>query len=266
MKNKELTGETSMVQVEVDAAAKIMKLGQAAKGTIEPDGRDETENSSNQPCAAGGTNSLFVADALTTERYRIPATADLDQYLDDFCGALALNNIPIGGHKDNHNHENGSVGCGACDNANKIMAVMSQNADHIKNACESLGIKISSQQHQQIIKKADAFASQKFFENGEKLVGTYDKYGQVTMLGGDHKEVVLVINRQPNTTINRPKIEAELGRDMQAFNLDIWALENGVRKISLSEEEAQLKLIAALYYNMATVYTLAGPSLRVVQR
>ena len=53
---------------------------------------------------------------------------------------------------------------------------------------------------------------------------------------------------------------------MQAFNLDIWALKNGVNRISLNQAEADIKMLAAVYYNLATLYTLAGPSLRVAIR
>jgi len=54
--------------------------------------------------------------------------------------------------------------------------------------------------------------------------------------------------------------------NLQAFNLDAWALKNGADKISLNESESNFKLLAALYYNLSTLYTLAGPSLRVATR
>lgn len=143
---------------------------------------------------------------------------------------------------------------------------MSSNGPTLMHTARQMGLSFSDEQHSQIIKKAGEISENNMFGNGFSLVETYGKYGVISALQGDHKEVAVIINTKNQTTLDWKKVATDLSGNMQAFNLDIWALKNGVNRISLNQAEADIKMLAAVYYNLATLYTLAGPSLRVAIR
>ena len=191
MERKQHSGELfNMATNEAEAVHTVVSLGDAAIGTIEPearnidsrlvdafieelltdrfyapaeanvpvacvDGRYDPNANQHLPCAAGGTHSLFVADFLTNERYRIPGDKPFSDYVDSFCHTLQNLGMPIGDHVDNlTDAQSGKAGCGACDNSNKIMTVMSSNGPSLKVAAKQMGLFFSNEQHEHIIDKA----------------------------------------------------------------------------------------------------------------
>lgn len=228
------------------------------------------------PNAAGGTFSLVMADALTTSSYRHEEEKAPD-HAKRMYGELIKQGYKIGGHGDEKAADETS-GCGAQDKLDapedqpSILNYITRRGDDVRKIVELLtGEEVSDALHQHIMGKAQKLRTESYATNGAELRQSYvdASAGDETTVPdveGGHKEVVLVVNTQEGTTLNRELVREELGEDMQAFNLDIHGLENGVEVISIDTEEAQEKFVAALYYNVATASVLAGPSLRVVVR
>ncbi len=215
------------------------------------------------PNAAGGSESLMVADDLTTKSFdRDGDGTTLNEY-GELLDYLVQNGHPIGGHTAQDLHGAPS-GCGANDKLPAIYAYIANNGDTVRHIAVSLGYDISDADHERIVTNA---ASRTEFSTGDALLDALKQKGgeeSIDVLRGAHTEVMAVINRRSGTTLDRDAVEAEFGPEYEAFNVDEWAFQNGARAISDNDEEARSKRIAMLYYNLATAGVLCGPAMRVV--
>ena len=214
------------------------------------------------PNSAGGTESLMVADDLTTKRFAGPDGTTLSAY-ENMVTTLVSNGYAVGGHTDSHASGEKS-GCGANDKLAAIYSYIAKNGDVLRGLAEKLGIDVDDQAHQMIAGNAKARAQ---FSNGSELLAVLEEHAEeelVDKLQGDHNEVVAAINMRAGTTLDRDALAAEFGPDYQAFNVDAWAFEEAARVISLSDQETRQKVVALTYYNLATALVLAGPKMRVV--
>lgn len=220
------------------------------------------------PNAAGGTETIFVADDLTTKRYAAEDGSTAGGY-ENLVRALVAGNYVVGGHSDEHKDDEKS-GCGANDRLAAIYQYMAENGETLKALTEQiLGASIDADDHGTIVDNASARSE---FSNGkellEKLMGETAKANRgdefVDPLVGGHNEVVASINKRVGTTLDRDALAAEFGPEYQAFNVDAWAFEEAARATSLTEDEVRQKVIAMTYYNLATTMVLAGSKMRVV--
>lgn len=228
------------------------------------------------PNAAGGTFSLVMADALTTNSYRHEGEK-APEHARRMYAELIKRGHKIGGHGDEAASGENS-GCGAQDkldavdkNQPSILNYIACRGDDVRQIIESLGVEVNDSLHKHIVGKAHALRAENYATNGAELRQAYVDSNDgddsiVPDVEGKHKEVVLLVNTQDSTTLNRDRVKELLGDDMQAFNLDLYGLENGAEAVSIDAEEAQEKFVAALYYNVATAGVLAGPSLRMMVR
>lgn len=228
------------------------------------DGRlPEKDTSLLVPNAAGGTISLFVADDLTTKSYQgedDSTLAGLRRVITD----LTAKGYLVGDHTDSH--ASGDIsGCGANDKLSNIYHYIAEHGEAMRELVVQLGIQVAPETHKLIIQNT---AERHAFSGGIELLHALEQStpngALIDHLTGDHHEVVAVVNNRPFTTLDRRALQAEFGPWYQAFNIDVWAFQKAAQIISHTSEEAQQKMIAMVYYNVATACVLAGPHMRIV--
>lgn len=220
------------------------------------------------PNSAGGTETLFVADDLTTKRFASEDGTTLGGYK-NIVKALKDTYV-LGGHTGSHAHDQMSD-CGANDKLNLIYAYMANHGDVLRDITAKLGIEVSNDDHKLIVGNA---AARTQFSDGADLLKTLEDNAPeefVDNLHGDHREVVAAINMRKGTTLDRDALAAEFGPDYQSFNIDAWAFEEAAKVISFEGEDGKVnadevrqKVIAMAYYNLATTLVLVGKKMRVV--
>ena len=222
--------------------------------------------------AAGGTFSVVMGDALTTNRYRLVGEK-APQHATHVYEELQKAGHEIGVHDDDH-AEGDHCGCGAEDklddmNAEQpsILRYMARRGDDIRTALADLGVEIDDETHALLKANAATLVEESYATTGAELkkVAT-DTAGDdcVETLTGSHKEAALVVQTQEGRTLNRVKLQERFGDKLQAFALDVPALRKAAEITALSPREVEQKFAAMLYYNVATAAVLAGPSLRIV--
>lgn len=228
------------------------------------DGRNCSQQGELLPNSAGGSETLMVADDLTTKLFAVDGdTTTRGQYANTL-DYLKKAGYPIGGHTAAELHGAPS-GCGANDKLPAIYAYMAQNGDTLRSLAENiLGYEITDADQALII--GNATTRSEFSGGNELLSALQAEGGRADALEGEHNEVVAVINRRAGTTLDRVAVAAEFGDAYQSFELDEWSFEEGARVISTTggEDEVRQKRIAMLYYNLATAGVLCGPGMRVV--
>lgn len=214
------------------------------------------------PNAAGGTESIMVADDLTTKRFASEDGTTLGAYR-NILNVLRGEGQTVGGHTDSHAQGDVS-GCGANDKLPLIYDYISRRGDELRSLTEALGVVVNDEAHGLILANATGRSS---FSTGGELLGELRGIAgeeAVDPLTGSHNEAVAVINLRSGTTLNREALAVEFGNDYQAFNVDAWSFAEAAEAVSLSEEEANQKVVAMAYYNLATAGVLCGKGMRVV--
>lgn len=226
------------------------------------------------PCAAGGTFSLVMGDALTVQRYRMPGETAPEHAVRYYSELIKVGQ-KIGGHDDEFAHGS-SCGCGAQDrldatekNPASILKTIAEYGDELRTTASLLGVDVDDKLHDRVVSQAVSLSDEGYATTGAALREAYVEVAgleAVETVKGKHKEVVVVVNKQSGKSINHPKLREVFGEDVNAFELDVASLATGCEVLSLSPEEALQQFVGALYYNLATTKVLAGPSLRVLVR
>lgn len=213
------------------------------------------------PNAAGGTETLFVADDLVNQRYATEDGTTVGGYKNVIDQVISKGG-QVGGHDDQHHGLEGS-GCGANDKLPLIYDFLQRKGDTIRSVAGALGIDVSDKLHDKIIANA---TERTIFSNGAEMLTTLEaeEDAVVERLTGEHKEVIAVINTQKGTTLDRRALAEEYGEDYEAFNVDVWAFEEAARMLSDDETEIAELVTAMVYYNLATTHVLTGNGLRII--
>ncbi len=224
------------------------------------DGRDSRDGLTPKPDSAGGTESIFVADDLTTKRFAADDGSTLGAYKNTL-KFVSDEGYEVGGHDDEH-AEGEASGCGANDKLPYIYDMIVRKGDELREIAASLGITVDDDTFAEIIENAQL---RSHFSAGRELLDALKEYGddKVDPIVGKHREVVAVINMREGTTLDRTALKAEFGEDYQAFNVDAWTFEHSAELTSLTPEEKQAKIFALALYNLATAHVLCGKNMRV---
>ncbi|HSE61665.1 MAG TPA: hypothetical protein VLA88_05220, partial [Candidatus Saccharimonadales bacterium] len=163
----------------------------------------------------------------------------------------------------------GASGCGAIDFMATTINFIGRQGRELKQIAQQLNIPVDEGDHAEIIKRAQELSEGKDleFSSGAELRSSLASTAgeeSIIRLTGQHNEVTFVVNNQEGTSID-PTAYDDV---MQAFNYDRWAMKKAVHVIghNLTAYEARRKLLAADYFNLATLCVLAGPSLFIVSR
>ena len=217
------------------------------------------------PNAAGGSESIMVADDLTTKSFRL---SDDESTLAQYKSMLSFlhdKHLPMGGHTC-EGISKGSSGCAANDFLPAIYAYIARYGDILRDLAVNLfAITVDDSTHSLIIN--NAVARDSFSKGSELLEALHEQDGaKVSNLQGAHREVLIAINTRFGTTLDRAAIQAEYDGNYQAFNIDLWAFPESVKIISYfgGQREIDNKIAAMVYYNLAVKHVIGGKKLRVV--
>jgi hypothetical protein len=216
------------------------------------------------PNSAGGTETLFVADDLTSKRFAAK-DGSVAGGMRNIIMLLESVGLPVGGHSDNMHIDPQMSGCGANDKLGKIYGMIVHRADAIRAIAETLlgeGV-VDDAAAERIVENAHNRGD---FPAGGSVLAVYEQVPDARLeeLDGTHNEVVAVINMKPQTTLDRKALADEFGNDYQAFNVDAWSFQKAAEAIATDPTEIRHKVIAMTYYNIATALVLCGPQMRVV--
>jgi len=229
------------------------------------DGRSTNGTPPLAPNAAGGSETLFVADDLTVKGLATPDDTTRSAYKNTLHW-LKVHTFEVGGHTDTGAQGDAS-GCGANDKLGMIYSYIANHGDVLRAVAGDLGVSVLAETHDRILKNARERSQ---FSKGRELLDELKESARpefIDVLEGDHKEVVAVINTKDGTTLDRSALQKEFGSDYQAFNVDVWSFKKAAEAISvepLEPHEIEQKVAAMVYYNLATTFVLAGPAMRVV--
>lgn len=212
------------------------------------------------PNAAGGTETLFVADDLTAKRFASVDDTTVGGYA-NVVAFLKTAGFAVGGHTDTHAAGDAS-GCGANDKLPLIYAYIAAHGEQLRSVAATFGVAVSDATHEMIVSNAEMRTQ---FSKGAELLAILKENTDQRFfdeLAGDHQEVVAYLNTTPGTTLDRDALAREFS-DAQAFCVDVWAMADAARVIATSDEDAAQKVAAMAYYNLATACVLSGPRMRV---
>lgn len=238
------------------------------------DGRPRTDGVQElAPNSAGGSFSLVVADMLTSQNYRNyggQIAEDTAEYARNAFQSLKDSGYgeQLGDHCDDH-AEGEKCGCGAVDKMQPIVGYIADHADEVRSLAEALGVEVDDETHE-VLAARSAELSQldnlAFSPGADAMSELRAAAGDETVekLAGSHNEVVVTINTHSGTTLDRAGLREQFGDKYQAFNVDIWALEETAATLSSDETETRQQFAAMVYYNIATAAVLGGKSLRIV--
>lgn len=232
------------------------------------DGRPRSDNTcAPAPNAAGGTFSAVVGDALTTNHFRADKTANAAMHARQIYAFLTERGYAVGGHDADHASGN-DCGCGAEDKLSAMLEFIRDHGADIRIFLKDL-VAVSDQTHELIVGNASQLLQSGYVCSGKELRQAFvDIAGaeSVETLAGPHNELVLIVNTQPDTTLDRARLRTKFGDAYQAFNVDIPALRKAAEITSITPLERDQKLAAMLYYNVAVAAVLADSSMPVIVR
>lgn len=217
------------------------------------------------PNAVGGTETLMVADDLTTKRFAgsdgstLAAMRSVAEYV------VATGN-PVGDHDGDHAHGD-LTDCGGIDKMPLGYLCIDKHGDELRRILtDKIGVEVTDDTHERIV--AAARERTEFSVPREVLAALREVGGEdsVQHMTSDHRGVVAVLNAKHGTTLDRGALAKEFGTDYEAFNVDVWSLPEAANLISESPDEAYDKTIAAAYFNLAIGHVLWGPNMRVIVR
>ncbi|MDR1197259.1 MAG: cadmium-containing carbonic anhydrase [Candidatus Nomurabacteria bacterium] len=249
------------------------QFGEVLKSTEETfptaciDGRTGEDLPETSLKTAGGTLSFWAAYRLTG------GTMDYDGFLQ----ILQENDLPIGGHTDDHDHTSGGTGCGANDKLPEIIEKLA-NPQTNNPIFNTAGL---------IDNSTDAF-SQVVIENSAKDLAAADlgsaaqrtenlaKFVKPDRLTGQHQEVTVLVNLRENTAVDTSEISKKYGAEISAFAVDAWTFQNSAEKvitaINMSGQDPEYLNIASSYrladaltaFNLATASALCAPGMKII--
>lgn len=225
------------------------------------------------PNASGGTLSLLVGELLTNESNLARTAETSEEALASLIKHLQDLNLgdQIGGHTAPAHGSDTASGCGANDALKTIFGQMVEKPEIMLSVLDSLNIPVDKQaSFPSMIKKASGFLGKEgYFVPGLEVAKTLQSSsvdGNCPRLEGGHNEVMIRLNTQPGTTLDRRALRAAYGDEYQVFNVDVWSLKQAAETLSETAEEADNKFAAMVMYQVATALQLCGPGMRVILR
>lgn len=205
-------------------------------------------------------------DDLTRGTFLVDAEEMIGRY-------LRLGFAP-GGHRDEHSVGKATVGCGAIDGMDVILATMIQADlvdDHKRVVKELMGPLFNRDNY---LRNTGAAAvlngrSADYFRGREAIIDILEKRvkNSIATLKGDHQECLVVVNLVPNTTLSSNRFTKEFG--IQAFGYDLWRSMQMAEKIMPrpdQESDRQRFIMARVMTTVATLMALTDGSQRLVLR
>ncbi len=240
------------------------------------DGRHDPELDERNlgPQVTGGTPGAALAyrlgvdkDDLTRGTFVFDAEAMIGNY-------LRLGFAP-GGHRDEHSQGQSTVGCGAIDGMDKILATMTQPNlvdDHKRVVKLLLGEQFDRENYLRIMGAAVVVngRSEDYFRGRENIIDILEKRSKnsIATLKGDHQECIVIVNLVPNTTLASNRL-ADSFDGIQAFGYDLWRSMEMATKLLPGPDQGvdrERFVMARVMSTVATLMALTDGSQRLILR
>lgn len=224
----------------------------------------------NVPNAAGGTLTLLVGEMLTNESNLASTAENSEEALASLIKHLQTEGYgdQIGGHTGPDHGSETASGCGANDALSAIFDQMVQKPQVMASVLNDLGVVVDEKDFASMVTKASTYSARPEYFSVGKVVGATlsaaSPDGNCPELVGGHNELLIRLNMNEDTTLDRRALQEVYGDELQVFNVDVWSLKKAAETLSSTSEEASNKFAAMVMYQVATALQLCGPSMRVV--
>ncbi|HEY0965244.1 MAG TPA: cadmium-containing carbonic anhydrase [Candidatus Saccharimonadales bacterium] len=226
------------------------------------------------PQVPGGATGAALAYRLGVDRddlTRGTFLSDFESMLDNY---LRLGLSP-GGHRDNAEHQDGKVGCGAIDGVASILACLSdtQLVEDSKRLTRAiLAEDFVRDDYLRVLGASvvlEAHADDYFAQNSELLPLLEERApGSVSTLTGIHNEKIVIVNFVPDTTFSSNRF-ADSHDGMQAFGYDVWRSKELATMLLPQDSQYMDRwrfVTARVMITIATLMALTDGSLQVLFR
>lgn len=195
------------------------------------DGRESTDaDEPLYPQALGGSLHFAVLSYLLDDTNTYP---DMKFAITQTFQTLKDQGFALGVHGDDH----APCGCGFCNKLRTIVTRLQEKKDDIANILSAGVPNFDKVKWKNLIENVGNNIHGKTVKGGaETLEHAKSIDGvQFQTLTGSHQEVVAVVN-----TIERTTLDTKTNQSSQAFNLDLWYVQEGARALGLPMEESTL--------------------------
>jgi hypothetical protein len=206
-------------------------------------------------------------DDLTRGTFLVDAEEMIGRY-------LRLGFAP-GGHRDEHSEGKSSVGCGAIDGMDVILATMMRPDlvdDHKRVVKELMGGLFERDIYLRNMGAAAVLngRSEDYFNGREGIIDILEKRvkNSIATLKGEHQECLVVVNFVPGSTLASNRFSDTFG-GIQAFGYDLWRSIQMAEKIMPRADQSEDRkrfIMARVMSTVATLMALTDGTQRFVVR
>lgn len=240
------------------------------------DGRHDPELDEKNlgPQVPGGAPGAALAYRLGVDRDDLTRGTFLSD-AETMISSFARLGLPIGGHRDENSAGKTTVGCGAIDAMDVILARMT-DPDLVDDQKRVVRLLLGEKFDRDTFLRDMGAAvvvngrSADYFRDREKIIDVLEstRKGSVSTLRGNHKECLFVANFVPNSTLSSNRFSDNFG-GIQAFGYDIWRSKEIAQKILPlpdQENDRQRFVMARVMSTVATLMALTDGTQRLLIR
>ena len=272
--------QTELSSIDIDQA--IAKLDQYyvsvndAARTRCIDGRHDPELDENMlgPQVPGGATGAALAYRLGVDKDDLTRGTFLND-AETMIASFLRHNLSIGGHRDESSADKPTVGCGAIDAMDVVLARMT-DPHLVDDQKRILKVLMGEKFDRDIFLRNMGAAvvvngrADTYFQDRAKIIDVLEstRKGSVSTLRGTHKECLVVVNFVPHTTFSSNRFADDFG-GMQAFGYDIWRSMEiaGILLPRDDQEQDRARFVMArVMTTIATLMALTDGSQRLILR
>jgi len=239
------------------------------------DGRHDPELDEAQlgPQVPGGAPGAALAYRLGVDKDDLTRGTFLNDAETMIANFIRLGFSP-GGHRDEHSLHESTVGCGAIDGMDAILATMTSPSlveDHKRVVKLLLGEDFNRDTYLRVMGAAVLVngRSKEYFRDREHIIDILEKRvpKSTATLKGVHQECIVAINLVPNTTFSSNRFTDAFS--IQAFGYDLWRSKEMAHKLLPLPTQAvdrERFVMARVMSTVATLMALTDGSQRLVVR
>jgi hypothetical protein len=191
----------------------------------------------------------------------------LNDVFDLSINTLEEKGIDFGGHTDEH-AKGENCGCGAIDKAPETFFAALKFKDEITSIIEDLTVN-NADDLEDIFVNYSRYTTHVIAEHpdysGKKVIDRIAGAGKVIkQLGGEHKELGIVLNAVKGFTVNQKLVREETDDEAQIFAVDLWRLEDNAKRLFPEDRAKQYKaFLSGLVHTLAVAAVLTKGDLPV---
>lgn len=226
------------------------------------------------PQVPGGAPGAALAYRLGVDKDDLTRGTFLDD-AEHMISTFARLGFSPGGHRDEHSEGGTTVGCGAIDGMDRILATMTEPSlvdDHKRVVKQLLGGMFDRDTYLRIMGAGVVVngRAEEYFRGREQIIDVLEKRSEnsTSVLKGDHQECLVVVNMVPDTTLSSNQLSHEFN-GMQAFGYDLWhSVQMAGRILPRPDQDVDRErfVMARAMSTVATLMALTDGSQRLLIR